>query len=249
MRGIWRCILRRSLKSPRWGHWGSLQDLRSSEYFSYLQIVRHEIIARMTVYEDLVFRISDIFLEHGCEAMTMSDLAKHCQMTRRGLYHHFSGKDQAFSETIRLGNERTRRESLAEGERLVDGGADLLDTVTGILDVRYGETRRRLAKSPFALEVNDYAFRICRPVMIDAARVFQADFVALLARMVAAGNVVLNGAVSLQTLVQLLCDGARGTNQSFFAPAPDDIRERYREMSRAILYGCVIPMTEKDAAA
>lgn len=201
----------------------------------------------MTVYEDLVFRISEIFLEHGCEAMTMSDLAKHCQMTRRGLYHHFSSKDEAFRETIRLGNERTRRRSIAEGERLHGEGAGLLETVTGVLDVRYGETRRRLAKSPYALEVNDYAFRICRPVMIEAARVFQADFVTLLERMVEAGMFRLGEAVKLETLVQLLCDGARGTNQSFFAPAPEDIRDRYRAMSRAILYGCVAPADEGSA--
>jgi AcrR family transcriptional regulator len=195
----------------------------------------------MTVYEDLVFRISEIFLDHGCDAMTMSDLARHCQMTRRGLYHHFSSKDEAFRETIRLGNERTRRESISEGERLIAEGAGLLDMVTSVLDVRYGETRRRLARSPFAHEVNDYAFRICRPVMIEAARLFQADFVRLLECMADAGSFTLGGDVSLETLVQLLCDGARGTNQSFFAPALIDIRDRYRQMSRAILYGCVAP--------
>jgi AcrR family transcriptional regulator len=195
----------------------------------------------MTVYEDLVFRISEIFLEYGCDAMTMSDLAGHCQMTRRGLYHHFSSKDEAFRETIRLGNERTRRESLNEGERLITEGAGLLDVVTGVLDVRYGETRRRLARSPFAYEVNDYAFRICRSVMIEAAGLFQADFVKLLERTADAGLLRLTGDVSLESLVQLLCDGARGTNQSFFAPAPVDIRDRYRQMSRAILYGCAAP--------
>ena len=193
----------------------------------------------MSVYEDLVFRITRVFLEHGCEAMTMSDLARHCGMTRRGLYHHFSSKDEAFRETIRLGNERTRRESLAEGERLIAEGAGLLDVVTGILDVRYGETRRVLAASPFAQEVNDYAFRICRPVMVEAARLFQADFVTLLEGMLAAKAIDLKAEMTVETLVQILCDGARGTNQSFSAPTPDGIRDRYRQMSKAILFGTV----------
>lgn len=193
----------------------------------------------MSVYEDLVFRITRVFLEHGCEAMTMSDLARHCGMTRRGLYHHFSSKDEAFRETIRLGNERTRRESLAEGERLIAEGAGLLDVVTGILDVRYGETRRVLAASPFAQEVNDYAFRICRPVMVEAARLFQADFVTLLEGMLAAKAIELKAEMTVETLVQILCDGARGTNQSFSAPTPDSIRDRYRQMSKAILFGTV----------
>lgn len=193
----------------------------------------------MSVYEDLVFRISRVFLEHGCEAMTMSDLARHCGMTRRGLYHHFNSKDQAFQEVIRLGNERTRRASLAEGEKLIAQGAGLLDAVTGILDVRYGETRRTLAASPFAQEVNDYAFRICRPVMLEAARLFQADFVTFLESMLATRAIRLRADMTVETLVQLLCDGARGTNQSFMAPAPESIRERYRDMSKAILFGTI----------
>lgn len=193
----------------------------------------------MSVYEDLVFRITRVFLDHGCEAMTMSDLAKHCGMTRRALYHHFSNKDEAFRETIRLGNERTRRASIAEGEKLIAQGAGLLDVVTGVLDVRYGETRRTLAASPFAQEVNDYAFRICRPVMLEAARLFQIDFVALLAGMLSANAIALKADMTVETLVQLLCDGARGTNQSFLAPTPDSIRDRYRVMSNAILFGTI----------
>lgn len=193
----------------------------------------------MSVYEDLVFRITRVFLDHGCEAMTMSDLAKHCGMTRRALYHHFSNKDEAFRETIRLGNERTRRASIAEGEKLIGQGAGLLDVVTGVLDVRYGETRRTLAASPFAQEVNDYAFRICRPVMLEAARLFQIDFVALLAGMLSANAIALKADMTVETLVQLLCDGARGTNQSFLAPTPDSIRDRYRVMSNAILFGTI----------
>jgi AcrR family transcriptional regulator len=193
----------------------------------------------MSVYEDLVFRITRVFLDHGCEAMTMSDLAKHCGMTRRALYHHFSNKDEAFRETIRLGNERTRRASLAEGEKLIEQGAGLLDVVTGVLDVRYGETRRTLAASPFAQEVNDYAFRICRPVMLEAARLFQVDFVALLAGMLSANAIDLKTDMTVETLVQLLCDGARGTNQSFLAPTPDSIRDRYRVMSKAVLFGTI----------
>lgn len=193
----------------------------------------------MSVYEDLVFRLSRVFLEHGCEAMTMSDLARHCGMTRRGLYHHFSSKDEAFREAIRLGNERTCRASLEEGKKLIAQGASLLDVVTGILDVRYGETRRTLAASPFAQEVNDYAFRICRPVMLEAASLFQADFVTLLQEMLGTNGIGLKADVSVETLVQLLCDGARGTNQSFLAPTPESIRDRYREMSKAILFGTV----------
>lgn len=194
----------------------------------------------MSVYECLVFRIAAVLLDHGCEARTMSDLARHCGMTRRALYHHFRNKDEAFRETIRPGNERTRRASLAEGEKQIAQGVGLLDVVTGILDVRYGETRRKLAASPFAQEFNDYAFRICRPAMLEAARLFQVDFVALLAGMLSANAIDLKADMTVERLVQLLCDGARGTNQSFLAPTPDSIRDRYRVMSKVILFGTVV---------
>tara|TARA_R110002020_G_scaffold24424_2_gene80416 strand:+ start:7630 stop:8241 length:612 start_codon:yes stop_codon:yes gene_type:complete len=195
----------------------------------------------MSAHENLVSQITQVFLDHGYEDMTMSMLAKHCNITRRGLYHHFSSKEEAFRAMIRQGNERTRHESIREGERLLALKASALDIVTHVLDIRYGQTRRLLARSPHALEVNDAAFRICRPVMIEAAAVFQVDFARLIEQIMAAGLLSLVPTMPVETLVQLLCDGARGTNQSFMAPAPDEIALRYRSMSQAILYGCAEP--------
>lgn len=126
---------------------------------------------------------------------------------------------------------------------LLSAGSSALDVVTAVLDVRYGDTRRKLLRSPFALEVNDYAFRLCRPEMVEAAEVFQADFAALLEQMIASGRLTLRPSISIETLVQLLCDGARGTNQSFFAPSAEEITTRYRKMSQAILFGCAEPVT------
>ena len=196
----------------------------------------------MSAYEVLVSNITQSFLDHGYEAMTMSKLAKYCNITRRGLYHHFSSKEEAFQAMVRQNNERTRQGSLREGTRLFSAGANVLDIVTAVLDVRYGDTRRRLVLSPFALEVNDYAFRLCRPEMVEAATVFQADFASLLQQIMANGQLTLRPTISVETLVQLLCDGARGTNQSFFAPSPEEITARYRQMSQAILFGCAEPV-------
>ncbi|MGY5776266.1 TetR/AcrR family transcriptional regulator [Rhizobium sp. LEGMi135b] len=196
----------------------------------------------MSAYEVLVSNITQSFLDHGYEAMTMIKLAKYCNITRRGLYHHFSSKEEAFQAMVRQNNERTRRDSLREGMRLLSAGSDVLDIVTAVLDVRYGDTRRKLVVSPFALEVNDYAFRLCRPGMIEAAALFQTDFAALLEQIMANGLLTLRPSISVEILVQLLCDGARGTNQSFFAPSPEQIAARYRQMSQAILYGCAEPV-------
>ena len=195
----------------------------------------------MSAYEVLVSNITQSFLDHGYEAMTMSKLAKCCDITRRGLYHHFSSKEEAFRAMVYQNNARTRQDSIREGGRHFLAGSNVLDIVTAVLDVRYGDTRRKLARSPFALEVNDYAFRLCRPVMIEAAALFQADFAALLEQTIATGLLMLQPSISVETLVQLLCDGARGTNQSFLAPSPEEIAARYRGMSQAILYGCAEP--------
>ncbi|MET3614245.1 AcrR family transcriptional regulator [Rhizobium aquaticum] len=194
----------------------------------------------MSAFENLVTQITQVFFEHGYEKMTMSLLAQHCKITRRGLYHHFSSKEEALQAMIRLGNQRTRVNSIREGERLLAEKAPVLDIVTHVLDVRYGETRRQIALSPYALEINDAAFRICRPVMIEAAALFQADFCRLIERAISEGLFSLRPTVSVDSLVQMLCDGARGTNQSFVAPRPEEIVGRYRQMSGAILYGCVM---------
>ncbi len=121
---------------------------------------------------------------------------------------------------IRLGNQRTRVNSIREGERLLAEKAPVLDIVTHVLDVRYGETRRQIAWSPYAIEINDAAFRICRPVMIEAAALFQADFCRLIERAISDGLLSLRPAVSVDSLVQMLCDGARGTNQSLSRQRP-----------------------------
>ncbi len=196
----------------------------------------------MSAFEVLVSNITQSFLDHGYEAMTMSKLAKYCNITRRGLYHHFSSKEEAFRAMVDQNNAHTRQNSIREGGQLFSAGSNVLDIVTAVLDVRYGDTRRKLVLSPYALEVNDYAFRLCRPAMIEAAALFQADFAALLEQTMANGLLMLRPSISIETLVQLLCDGARGTNQSFFAPEPAEIAARYRAMSQAILYGCAEPV-------
>jgi AcrR family transcriptional regulator len=195
----------------------------------------------MSAYENLVSQITQAFFEHGYEKMTMSALAEHCNITRRGLYHHFSSKEEALQAVIRLGNQRTREASISQGERLLATGADALEIVTQVLDIRYGEVRRQVAWSPYAQEINDATLRICRDVMIEAAALFQADFCRLIGDMATRGLLSLRPSVPIENLVQMLCDGARGTNQSFAVLAADRISGLYRDISRAILYGCAEP--------
>ncbi|MDE1150801.1 MAG: helix-turn-helix domain containing protein [Azospirillaceae bacterium] len=201
----------------------------------------------MTVREPVMRRLSEAFLDHGYDQLTMSGLAKLCGLTRRGLYHHFSNKEEAFRATIRAGNDRTRAESLAAGRQLLADGAGVLDILAGLLDVRYGNTRRRLSQSPHAQELNDQAFRSCRDIMVEAATQFQSDFAAFMMELVAHGHLALRPGYAVEELVQLLSDGARGINQTLPTLSPNQIAYRYRRMSEAILYGFAAPTHDAPA--
>ena len=108
-----------------------------------------------------------------------------------------------------------------------------------MLDVRYGETRRRLANSAHAPEINDHGFRRGRDVMVWAAIEFQQQVALLLAEMAERGLFRLRPGVAHADLAQLICDGARANNQAL-PPIPiEQLPARYRAMTRALLFGTV----------
>ncbi|HVW55568.1 MAG TPA: helix-turn-helix domain-containing protein [Rhizobiaceae bacterium] len=187
--------------------------------------------------EILFERLRQAFLDFGYEQLTMSRLAQLCGMTRRGLYNHFSNKDDAFRHMLRVGNERSTREGMAAGRAMRD--ASVADIMGEIMNVRYGEARRRLAASPHALEINDQAFRRANEIMMEAATVFQQQLSEFLTELQASGQLQLRQGIDVDELAQLLADGARGVNQARPPVAPEKLAGRYRNMCRAILHGCV----------
>jgi hypothetical protein len=108
-----------------------------------------------------------------------------------------------------------------------------------IMNVRYGEARRRLSSSPHALEINDQAFRRAGETMMEAAAVFQQQLSEFLVELQAAGRLRLRPGIDVEELAQLLADGARGVNQARPPVAPEKLSARYWGMCRAILHGCV----------
>ncbi|MGB3026993.1 TetR/AcrR family transcriptional regulator [Paradevosia shaoguanensis] len=191
----------------------------------------------MSARERLLKRLRQAFLDHGYEQISMSALAELCGLTRRALYHHFSNKEEAFRFVLRFDNETAIRQGVAAGRVLIEKGATPVDILTEIMDVRYGENRRRLAASPHALEINDQAFRRARDLMIEAAVVFQSQLAEILAELDASGVIRLGSRVGPEALAQLLCDGARGSNQAL-PPIPlEQLRPRYAAVIEAILFG------------
>jgi hypothetical protein len=120
-----------------------------------------------------------------------------------------------------------------------DGGG-ALDIFAEILDVRYGETRRRLTRSPHTIELNAEAFKRCRDLMIKSAVSFQGYLEKLVIDLQAARLLKLNGEFTPTQIAQALADGARAVNQSLPPIAHDDFSARYRQMCAMVLFGCAV---------
>jgi AcrR family transcriptional regulator len=191
--------------------------------------------------DTLALRLERAFSDHGYEQLTMSGLAKLCEFTRRALYHHFSNKEEAFRFSLRWRGELNIEAGMAAGRKMLEEGGSAVDILTEIMDVRYGETRRALSRSPHALEINDQAFRRARDIMVEAATDFQAKLSALLIEMDGMGLMRMKASTTPERMAQTLCNGARGTNQSLPAIAPEDLKEAYRDIIAAILFGTAEP--------
>jgi len=183
-------------------------------------------------------RVREAFDRYGYTALSMSVLARACGLTRRGLYHHFSNKEEAFRAALWLENI----ERLAEGTRaardVLESGGSTLDVVAALLDVRFGVTGRRLALSPHAKEINDMAFLIAEDTMMYVAARINEILTGILQELVALRRLRINADVAPDHLASLLTDGARGVNQARPPIPPEKLAQRYRDMSAAILFGC-----------
>lgn len=195
--------------------------------------------------ENLAARLRQAFLDHGYEQMTMSRLAELCGFSRRALYHHFSSKEEAFRHWLDFYGCESIAHGLAAGRKVMDEGGGAVDVLTETMNVRYGDARRRLSRSPHALEINDQAFRRAGDIMVSAAVDFQVRVAEMLVEMEARRLIRLKAGTEPATLAQSLCDGTRGTNQSL-PPIPiDNLHLRYRQIMAAILFGAAEPPAAK----
>ncbi|MFZ5779893.1 MAG: helix-turn-helix domain-containing protein [Pseudomonadota bacterium] len=197
--------------------------------------------ARPSRPDNLPERLRQAFLDHGYDQMTMSDLAEHCGFSRRALYHHFSSKEEAFRHWLDFFGRESIARGVAAGRRMLEEGGGAVEVIVEILNVRYGDARRRLALSPHALEINEQAFRRCRDVMIGAAVDFQQKVTDVIVELERRRLLRLKPGVTPAELAQSLCDGARGTNQALPPIPVDELVGRYRRIVEAILFGAALP--------
>ena len=190
-------------------------------------------------------RVREALLRYGYEALSMSILAQACGLTRRGLYHHFSNKDDAVRAALWLENIERLADGTRAAREVLESGGSALDVVATLLDTRFGVTRRKLAQSPHAKEINDIAFLIAMDMMMFVAVRINEILAELLTELVALGRLRVNPGVTPEYLAGLLTDGARGVNQARPPIPSEQLAQRYRDMSAAILFGCsTIPPTK-----
>lgn len=196
----------------------------------------------MVTRAELASGLERAFLDHGYQYLTMTALADAIDVTRRTVYNYFRSKEEAFRFLIETANARAVGAGIAAGRACLEQGLDAVEIFATVLDTRYGDNRRRLAKSPHAVEINDQAFRRCRDLMIASAIAFQVELAALIGEVEARRLIRLKPGMSADVLAQLLADGARGTNQSLPPTDPETLKLRYRAMVGAILHGAATPL-------
>jgi AcrR family transcriptional regulator len=183
--------------------------------------------------------LRDAFFDVGYEAMTMLALAPLAGVSRRTLYNHFANKEDAFRFLMRCDGDMAIEKSMQVAREKLDAGAKPLDIFVALMDARYADNRRRFAASKHALEINEKTFRIGRDIQIEHATTFQDEVAVLIGEMQERGVLALKRGTSAADLAQMLCDGARGSNQTL-PPIPiEKLTDRYRKVLGAILYGAI----------
>jgi len=189
--------------------------------------------------EPLLSRLRDAFFNVGYEAMTMLALAPLAGVSRRTLYNHFANKEDAFRFLMRCDGDMAIEKSLQIAREKLEASAKPLDIFVALMDARYADNRRRFAASKHALEITEKTFRIGRDIQIEHATTFQDEVAVLIGEMQKRGVLALKRGTSPADLAQMLCDGARGSNQTL-PPIPiEKLPDRYRKVLGAILYGAL----------
>jgi AcrR family transcriptional regulator len=179
-----------------------------------------------------------VFIEEGFEAITMIAIAQACGFTRRALYHHYSGKDEAFRDATRFGNARGFEAARTAMERAFAANESAIGVVHALLNTRFGDTRRLVSRSPHAQELSDTVSRLCGDIVDALAAKLHAELAVVLERLQAIGKMKLRQDVTFAQLAYLLAASVRGINQTRPLLKEHDFSPRYREIITAIMRGC-----------
>jgi AcrR family transcriptional regulator len=199
--------------------------------------------------ERIIAAASRAFLEIGFEALSMSDLAERCGLTRRGLYHHFSSKEDLFRAMIRFNNGTAVLDGDEASSEALERGESAVEVITAWLDARFGETRRRIGATQHGRELNDAAFRLATDIMIEVSYESNRKLAELVAELCQRDQLRLRPGFTPERIGRLLGDGARGVNQARPPFPNDEIAQRYRDIVETMLFGCSEPVADEAPEA
>jgi AcrR family transcriptional regulator len=191
----------------------------------------------MTLSARQMTAMEQVFLAEGYERITMIQIAQGCGFTRRALYHHYSGKKEAFRDSVLFGNERGFDAAHAT-QRALAANENAIEVVHALLNARFGDTRRRVARSPHAQELNDAVSRLCGDIIIAVAARLHAELAVILEQLQMLGKLKLRPDITFAELAYLLAASVRGINQTRPHLREHEFSPRYREIITAIMRGC-----------
>ena len=186
----------------------------------------------------MLLQMEQAFFAYGYSDLTMERLAEACNFSRRALYFYFSSKPEVYRAVVRFRNDLGLSSGFAAGRKRWSEGANALQILFEIINIRYGDLRRIAHTSPHLVELNAEVFKRCNDIVKDVAVYFEGELAKLILELQRDGLLRLRPDVTAEQLGQALANGARGVNQRLPAVAPEELENRYRDMCRFILYGC-----------
>lgn len=177
------------------------------------------------------------FYAEGYDRITMSYIAEAIGFTRRALYHHYSSKSDAFRDSVIFQNEQNLKAGEVAAAQAFARGDNAIDVIHALLDARFGDQRRRVARSAYAQELADTVFRLCGDIINEFAARLQRQLVEVLDELQRQRKLALRSDVPLPQLAFMLAASVRGVNQSRPLTKEQEFSPRYREILTAVLRG------------
>jgi AcrR family transcriptional regulator len=192
------------------------------------------------------------FLTWGYEDLTMGELAKHCGVTRRALYHHFSNKEEAFRAQFTWRSNQAIDAAIAAASRVLCEGGSAVDAICGALDARYGLIQRDLALSAEHNRWSEAVASRCADLDRETDGVFQLRLANLLGELQGRRALALRCEADASLIAELLMSAIVGVNRQSRPIPLEKLPGRYRLMCETILFGCAmetIPLAATVTAA
>lgn len=179
----------------------------------------------------------DCFLRFGYERTAMQDIATAAGLSRQGLYHHFSNKEELFSALAEATNAATLEAAEAARDKARADGLPFAQVMSAALHARLGAMQFRLGASPEALEFVDQAMRRCMPILERYADLFHKMLTRMIEDEVAAGRLELANDVTPVELAEALSAAARGVGARLPAPKPETVLAIFTRNTEWLLRG------------